>query len=77
MELSLKRQSVDSRIQARSGRHLAWLISFLLVLSLALTDAAVVAWLARVVNAAEILAGGFTFVVVSWGALVTIWQFGR
>jgi hypothetical protein len=77
MELSLRRQNVDSRIQARSSRHLAWLISFLLVLSFALTDAAVVAWLARVVNAAEILAGGFAFALVSWGAVMTVRQLDR
>jgi hypothetical protein len=53
MELSLSREISDSEVRNRSYRHLAWLIYFLLSLSLALTDVAVVGWLAKVAGAGE------------------------
>jgi hypothetical protein len=53
MELSLSRALVASELSNRSGRHLAWWLAFLLSLSLALTDVAVVAWLAKVAGAGE------------------------
>jgi hypothetical protein len=77
MELSLIATKSDTQMRERSGHYLAWLMAFLLLFSFALADAAVVAWMAQVVTAAEIVAGGFAFVLVSWGAIVTVWKFDR
>ena len=53
MGLSLSRAISDSEVRIRSDRHLAWLIVFLLLLSLPLTDVAVIAWLAKVATATD------------------------
>jgi hypothetical protein len=62
---------------ARGRRDLSLLLTFLALAGFALADAGIVAWYARVLNAAEIFAAGFTFALVSLGAIMTVRKLDR
>jgi hypothetical protein len=64
MQLTLRRQTSAARPSARSNRHLARLISLLLLISFVLTDAAVVALCTSAANGGEIAAAGLSFGLV-------------
>jgi hypothetical protein len=58
-------------------RHLSWLISLLLLISFAMTDAAIVTWSAGLVSTGEVVASAFTFALISLGLLITVWEMDR
>jgi hypothetical protein len=77
MQLALNRQTALVSRSVRSVRHLAWLLSLLLLISFALTDAAVVALCAGLATGSEMAAGAMTFGLVSLGLIVTMWELDR
>jgi hypothetical protein len=74
MQACLNRQIPAPKLSSRSGRHLVWLISVLVLVSFVLTDAAVVAWCAKVITTGEILACVLSFGLISFGLIVTVWK---
>ena len=63
--------------QGKSEPHLVWLIGLLFVAFFVLADAGIVMWCARLASTSEILAYAIAFALLSFGALVTLWQVER
>jgi len=71
MELTLRNRKSDARLQTPPVRYAVLALCALLLISFGLTDAAIVGLCAEVVSAAEILAAGLAFTMVSAGIIVT------
>lgn len=77
MELTLNNRKSDARLQAPPARRAVWAFCALLLISLGLTDAAIVGWCADVISVPQIFAAGLAFMMVSFGMIVTFWQLSR
>jgi hypothetical protein len=71
MESRLDRKSRAAEERWTFDRHLIWVALILITSAFVLGDAAIVAWYADVVSAAEAVAYGFAFALISIGVLVT------
>jgi hypothetical protein len=77
MELTLSNRESDARRQAPPARRAVWAFCALILISFALTDAAIVGWCADVISVPEIFAAGIAFMMVSLGMIVTFWNLSR
>jgi hypothetical protein len=77
MELTLSNRKSEVNLQAPPVRHAVWALCALLLISFALTDAAVVGWCADLISMPEIFAAGLAFAMVSFGMIVTFWRLAR
>jgi hypothetical protein len=64
--------STLSDTTGQGRRHLFWLFLWLILVGTALADAGTVAYYARAMSAGEVFAAGFTFTLVSFGAVATV-----
>ncbi|HVW86236.1 MAG TPA: hypothetical protein VHB50_16225 [Bryobacteraceae bacterium] len=62
---------------ARPGNHLGRLALLLVVLTFILADTVIVAWYAMVLSSAELTAGVAAWLLLSAGALYTLWEMDR
>lgn len=77
MKSAIFASKVVSNDAGHGRRHLFLLVTLLVLIAFAFADAGIVAWYAHKMSGLEIVTAAFAFVLVSLGAIVTIWELDR